>query len=78
MPRLRDEKYQKKMEDSDGFTEKLTADETFKIGQFYESKAATTLRCKLCKGTSFMVGLGSYYTAIKCVNCDWQECVHEG
>lgn len=77
MPRLRDKKYQKEMEGLPPFTEKDVDDETFKIGQCYESDAATSLRCKSCKGTNFKVGVGDCYTAIKCVNCDWQECIHD-
>lgn len=50
----------------------------FHIGQSYENKVAETYRCKRCGGTEFNVGKGSYFTAIKCVKCLWESCVHEG
>ena len=56
----------------------LPEDETFIIGQCYENEAATTLSCNKCGSKSFNVGQGTYYTAIKCINCDWQLCIHDG
>jgi hypothetical protein len=50
----------------------------FHIGQCYEDSPAETVACKLCNSTSFNVGTASYYTAIKCVNCGWECCVHNG
>jgi hypothetical protein len=50
----------------------------FHIGQPYEKKVAGKLVCKLCGGDHFYVGRGDYYTAIKCVKCEWEKCIHEG
>jgi hypothetical protein len=76
MPREKDENY-KQPQWSD-VIQTLPEDETFIIGQCYESEAATTLSCKKCSNTAFRVGRGDYYTAIKCTACDWQLCIHEG
>lgn len=53
-------------------------DGKFDIGQSYESNAAETLYCKKCKTNKFIVGQGSCFTAIKCPNCGWQLCIHDG
>lgn len=53
-------------------------DTTFHIGQFGSKNPASTLVCKICKGKEFNIGTDAYYTAIKCVKCDWQICIHEG
>lgn len=50
----------------------------FHIGQPYEDKPAQAIKCVLCGGNQFCVGQGSCYTAIKCVHCEWELCVHEG
>jgi ribosomal protein S27E len=76
MTRLKDKRYKKP--DIDEVVEKFKKDKTFVIGQIYERHAATTLRCKKCKSMAFNVGSGSWFTAIKCVNCEWQICVHDG
>jgi hypothetical protein len=50
----------------------------FSTGQVYDNyKAKTTIYSK-CESDKFFVGQGSYYTAIKCVNCGWEECIHDG
>lgn len=36
------------------------------------------LRCKQCDGDKFEVAQEHYFTAIKCVNCLWEQCIHEG
>ena len=51
-------------------------DDTFHIG--YGGVAASVLVCKVCGGREFNVGKGSWYTAIKCVKCLWELCVHSG
>ena len=76
MPKQQNKKY--KQPPYDDIIEELQGDDTFEIGQVYEQEAATTLGCKKCGGTDFKVGQGSYYTAIKCVACGWQRCIHEG
>jgi hypothetical protein len=50
----------------------------FVVGQCYENTPARTLRDKKCGSTSFVVGQGSYYTAIKCQKCEYQVCIHDG
>lgn len=61
----------------DTVLEKVEDDE-FSIGQSYEEGPALKLRCKLCHGSHFIVGVESYYTAIKCVNCKLELCIHSG
>ena len=65
-------------EDSPDLTKKDAQDETFHIGQCYEEEAATTLVCAKCEGKIFNVGQGSYFTAIRCVKCEWEQCIHDG
>lgn len=50
----------------------------FHIGQSYESEPAKTIICNECNGDKFIVGRGNYFTAIKCIGCGWEMCVHEG
>jgi hypothetical protein len=45
--------------------------ELFKMG--YD-----TVRCIKCQGIAFNVGVGSYDTGIKCVNCGWERSIHQG
>lgn len=76
--------YPKELVDKDcGWTEdniylEIEDDETFHIGQCYELEAAKTLECSQCGGRDFNVGKGSYFTAIRCVKCKWEVCVHDG
>lgn len=37
-----------------------------------------TLTCATCGGKEFNVGKGSYRTGIKCVECGWEQVVHDG
>lgn len=50
----------------------------FHIGQSYEKKPAEKQRCATCKTDKFEIAIGSYYTAIRCPNCRWEKCIHEG
>ena len=50
----------------------------FHIGQDYEHRVAGTVYCTRCHGTVFNVGIGNYFTGIRCVTCGWELCVHEG
>jgi len=50
----------------------------FHIGQCYEKVKAKPIKCGLCGGNHFHVGQGEYYTAIRCVNCNWETCIHSG
>ncbi len=53
-------------------------DDEFSIGQCYDSDPAKRLECTKCGSKQFVVGQGSYYTAIKCPNCKWEYCIHAG
>ena len=37
-----------------------------------------TIYCRICGGKNFYVGSGSYFTALKCIKCKWEVCVHDG
>jgi hypothetical protein len=50
----------------------------FHIGQGYDKKPAQQLQCSECGGREFHVAQGSYYTAIRCVKCRWEYCIHNG
>jgi hypothetical protein len=50
----------------------------FHVGQSYESEPANKLICKKCGSDKFNVGKGCCFTAIRCANCEWEECVHDG
>ena len=50
----------------------------FHIGSFSDDEPAKKLSCKKCGSDQFSVGKGKYYTAIKCRNCHWERCVHDG
>ena len=62
----------------ESFFVEVDTDETFHIGQSYENTAAKTLECRHCGGREFNVGQGGYFTAIRCVRCEWEECIHDG
>jgi len=51
---------------------------TFHLKQSYDEHFAKRLICKECNGDKFNVGAGDRYTAIKCVTCEWEQCIHEG
>lgn len=51
--------------------------EPFHIGQPYEKKTARPLRCK-CGSAEFHLAQGDYYTAVRCIKCRMEVCVHEG
>ena len=55
-------------------------DETvqFHVGQSYSKKVATGIACSICGGNKFNVGHGDRFTAIKCANCQWEMCIHDG
>lgn len=53
-------------------------DKLFHIGQSYEKEVAETIICKSCGGKQFNVGRADHYTAIRCVDCEWEVCIHEG
>lgn len=53
-------------------------DGLFSTGQIYEDEPADTAFCINCEGKQFYVGISRHWTGIKCVNCDWEACVHQG
>ena len=53
-------------------------DSEFETGQGYEDTPAKKLICKKCKGDKWIVGKGDYWTGVKCPNCLYELCVHEG
>ena len=53
-------------------------DGKFQIGQSYDDEADKTMRCKRCGTDKFYVGRGSYHTAIKCPECEYELCIHDG
>lgn len=58
----------------------LKEDETIKfhVGQSYTKDTAKAIACSICGGNEFNVGQGDFFTAIKCVKCQWEMCIHEG
>ena len=50
----------------------------FNVGQCYENEPAKTLVCKHCGSEQFKVAQGSYFTAVKCVKCEYEICIHDG
>lgn len=50
----------------------------FHIGQCYEKTPALRISCAKCGNDKFIVGQGSYYTALSCDICKWELCIHDG
>lgn len=50
----------------------------FEIGQGYEEIPARKVICIKCGTDRFILGKGNYYTALKCPNCLYEICIHEG
>ena len=48
------------------------------VGQSYEKEPCTQYRCKICGSDKFEVGYDSYFTALRCPNCKYEVCVHDG
>lgn len=51
-------------------------DNTFHIGRSYDHRPVALIKCIICGATDFNVGQGSYFTAIKCKNCEYEICIH--
>lgn len=49
----------------------------FHVGQNYEHKPATALKC-ICGCATFHLAQGSYFTAVRCTTCGKEHGVHEG
>lgn len=45
---------------------------------FKSGEVKQTLQCKICGGDEFQVGIGDYWTQIRCKKCEIETCVHEG
>lgn len=43
-----------------------------------EGEDVKLIECVICKGCEFTVGRASYFTAVSCVNCGWEQSIHEG
>ena len=56
---------------------KKSDDEVFLLESRHDDPVKV-LECKSCGGRDFHVGRGLYFTAIRCVKCNWEEAVHEG
>lgn len=44
----------------------------------WDKEPLETLQCDICKGTQFNVGQANYTTAIRCINCGWEDTIHTG
>lgn len=55
-----------------------TLDETIFHATRHNEKPVKTLQCIICKSTQFNVGQTEYTTAIRCVNCGWEDEIHTG
>jgi len=64
--------------DYDEVYDKKRDDKTWHIGQSYDGIKASSLFCAVCGSKEFNVGQGSWYTAIRCVNCKWEVSIHDG
>ncbi len=53
-------------------------DGLFHVNNCYEETPSSTIFCKVCGGNVFNVGSGSYFTAIRCVKCEYEIGIHEG
>ncbi len=52
---------------------------TFKLHQIYEEEGDTEqIHCSFCGNSSFHVGQGAHYTVVKCMCCQYEECIHDG
>ena len=56
----------------------LTQDDLFHIGQSYQDEACKTYFCVECGSKDFNVGNSSYFTAIRCIKCGWEQLIHDG
>lgn len=50
----------------------------FHIGQSYDDEPAKTIICSVCGSDKFIVGHGSYFTAVKCPICGYEIGIHSG
>lgn len=50
----------------------------WKTGVTYQDVPASGVICRTCGGDRFNVGVGNYWTGIRCVACGWEAMIHEG
>jgi hypothetical protein len=43
-----------------------------------EDKPCQTQQCTRCEGTLFHIGQGTYHTVVRCLECKWEICIHDG
>lgn len=56
-----------------------TKEINFQLHQAYDSPNSTKqIVCNYCGNDKFYVGKGNYYTVVKCLKCNQEECVHDG
>lgn len=55
----------------------IVTNDQIHLAQYKESRAKI-IECKNCGNRNFTVAVEHYYTAIKCPNCGWERCIHEG
>lgn len=53
-------------------------DNLFHISSYSNQEPIETIKCTLCGGNEFNVGKDTFFTAIKCVECGYEVCIHEG
>jgi len=53
-------------------------EDEFEIGQEYTNEPDKKIICKYCKSDKWIVGQGEYHTSIKCINCKYEICIHNG
>lgn len=71
-------KTEDELEEIYGFQGLEGTGEHFHIGQSYEKKPAEKQRCVTCKTDKLEIATGSYFTAVRCPNCGWENCIHDG
>jgi len=65
--------------EEEGYREVLRGDIKWGIQQSYDKEyKMVDLMCTSCGSFEFNVGRGTYYTAIRCSKCGWEECLHDG
>jgi len=57
---------------------KYSEEDEFEIGQDYEKEPNRKIVCKICHSDKWIVGKGNYHTSIKCINCKYEICIHDG
>lgn len=50
----------------------------FHLVKSQDEGCCETLVCKLCENDQFIIGQKEYFTALKCVNCNYEIGIHEG